>query len=201
MKREKRLSGKVLEWVRRRPEGTAVSAKELLHLAERAAVDQTLSRLARRGELQRVARGFYVAPIKSRFGSRPPRPGLVVESVAAHRGEEIARHGASTATVLGLTTQTPLAEVFITSGPSRTLRVGGTEVELRHAPRWQFAEGGKVGQAIRALAWMGPEEAREALPELETKLTPEELSQLVAARVVMPSWMAEEISQRLGRYA
>lgn len=37
------------------PEGAGLSAKALLHLGSRAAVDQTLSRLARSGELVRAA--------------------------------------------------------------------------------------------------------------------------------------------------
>ncbi len=55
-------------------EGVPVAAKELLHLGTRAAVDQTLSRLVRKGSLMRVSRGLYVRPIKGRFGVRPPEP-------------------------------------------------------------------------------------------------------------------------------
>ena len=40
------------------PESVPVSAKRLLHLGTRAAVDQALSRLARRGQLLRVGRGL-----------------------------------------------------------------------------------------------------------------------------------------------
>jgi hypothetical protein len=38
------------------PEGVPLAAKGLLHLGSRAAVDQTLSRLAARGELIRASR-------------------------------------------------------------------------------------------------------------------------------------------------
>ena len=51
------------------PEGTPVVAKELLHLGSRAAVDQALSRLVRRGTLMRAGRGIYVRPVESRFGA------------------------------------------------------------------------------------------------------------------------------------
>ena len=56
------------------PEGGLLSAKQFLHLASRAAVDQTLTRLTRDGKLRRVGRGAYAAPVVSRFGTRPPRP-------------------------------------------------------------------------------------------------------------------------------
>ena len=45
------LTGKVLKYISELPKGTPAGAKELLHLGSRDAVDQTLSRLVRRGEL------------------------------------------------------------------------------------------------------------------------------------------------------
>ena len=47
------LTKQVLSYVEAQPEGTALTAKGLLHLSNRAAIDQTLSRLARRGEIMR----------------------------------------------------------------------------------------------------------------------------------------------------
>ena len=56
------------------PEGGLLSPKEFLHLGSRAAIDQTLSRLAREGKLLRVGRGAYSLPVQGRFGVRLPRP-------------------------------------------------------------------------------------------------------------------------------
>ena len=50
-----RLSEKVLAHASTLPEGVPVTAKGLLHLGSRAAVDQALSRLTRRGALLRAA--------------------------------------------------------------------------------------------------------------------------------------------------
>ena len=44
------------------PEGRVLSPKEFLHMGNRTAVDQALSRLSRDGHLIRVDRGAYVAP-------------------------------------------------------------------------------------------------------------------------------------------
>ena len=146
------------------PEGTPVVAKELLHLGSRAAVDQALSRLVRRGTLMRAGRGIYVRPIESRFGTRPPVASKVVEAIAAQRGESVAPHGAAAANELGLTTQVPVREVYLASGRSRRLKLGAQVVELRHVPAWQLVLPGRpAGAAIRALAWLGPKRASEAL--------------------------------------
>ena len=44
----------------------------LLHLGQRAAVGQALSRLARSGRLMRIRQGVYMRPIESRFGRCAP---------------------------------------------------------------------------------------------------------------------------------
>ena len=56
-----RLSETVLRHAQGQPEGAPVPAKGLLHLGSRAAVDQALSRLARRGALLRAGRGVCPA--------------------------------------------------------------------------------------------------------------------------------------------
>lgn len=65
------LAETILSAAQALPEGGLLSAKEFLHLASRAAVDQTLTRLTREGKLMRVVRGAYAAPVISRFGARP----------------------------------------------------------------------------------------------------------------------------------
>ena len=54
------LAEQIMERVRALPEGAPVAAKGLLHLGSRAAVDQALSRLVRRGRLVRAGRGVYM---------------------------------------------------------------------------------------------------------------------------------------------
>lgn len=135
---KRRLTEQIVEHVAKLPEGTPVSAKALLHLGSRVAVDQSLSRLARRGALLRVGRGLYVHPVETRFGIRPPSAEHVVQALALAKGEVIASHGAAAANALGLTTQVPVRMVYLTTGRSRTLKLGKQAVELRHAPAWQF---------------------------------------------------------------
>ena len=189
------LATRIMEHASGLPEGTPLAAKELLHLGSRAAVDQALSRLARLGSLMRAGRGLYIRPIESRFGTRAPVASKVVEAIAAQRGESVAPHGAAAANELGLTTQVPVREVYLTSGRSRRLQLGAQVIELRHVPAWQLVLLGRpAGAAIRALAWLGPERASEALRTLQRKLPPTELQAVVAARAWLPTWMAQEVS-------
>src|SRR5207248_88904 len=106
----------------------------------------------------------YLRPIASRFGTRAPSVEQAVEALATQRGEVIVSNGAAAANALGLMTQIPVRSVYLTSGRSRTMSLGKQVVELRHAPRWQLALANRpAGEAVRALAWLGPEKAEVAL--------------------------------------
>jgi len=189
------LAKQILEYATGAPEGTPLVAKELLHLGNRAAVDQVLSRLVQRGALLRAGRGIYVMPVESRFGTRAPSALRMVEGLANHSGEIIVSHGAAAANALGLTTQVPMRAVYLTSGPNRRLKLGVQMLEFRHVPIWQLIFPGQAaGEVVRALAWLGPEKASKAIQKLRAKLQPSQLKEVASARSRLPTWMAQEIS-------
>lgn len=191
----KSLAQQILQYASQEAEGYLLTSKALLHLGKRAAVDQALSRLAARNRLLRVGRGLYVRPEKTRFGSRPPSTERVMRGIEERRGETVVPHGATEANSLGLTTQIPVREIFLTSGRTRKLSLGGREVELRHAPAWQLVMAHRAaGAAVRALSWAGSERAREIVTALRTRLSPGDMRELLAARSRLPTWMAREVS-------
>jgi hypothetical protein len=54
--------------------------------------------------------------------------------------------------------------------------------------------GRPAGDALRALAWLGPKHAAEALRTLGRKLSKAELREIAAVRSRLPTWMAQEVS-------
>jgi len=177
------------------PEGAAFRAKELLHLGSRAGIDQALARMERAGAVSRISRGLYIRPGAGRFGRRTPSPGKVVSALASATGETVAIHGAVAANALGLSTQTPLRSIYLTSGRSRRVEIGGQTVELRHAPGWQLLLPERpAGDAVRALSWAGPKRAREAINALRRRLAPAEQKDLLGLRGRLPTWLAREVS-------
>jgi len=182
------------------PEGGVLSPKEFLHLGSRAAVDQAFSRLVKSGRLLRVARGSYAPPVTSRFGSRAPSPQKVVESLAAARGETVVPHGAAAANALGLTQQVPIREAYLTTGRTRRIKLGRSEVIVKQAPRWMFVLSSQpAGAAIRALAWLGREHAQESVRKLHRSLPQSEWQALASHRASLPAWMAEAIGREAAR--
>lgn len=190
----------ILSQARALPEGGVLSPKEFLHLGSRSAIDQAFSRLAKTGRLLRVARGVYAAPVSGRFGSRAPAPEKVVKALAEQSGEIVVPHGASAANALGLTQQVPIREVYLTSGRTRKLTLGRSEVLVKHAPRWMLALGTRpAGAAVRALAWIGSTHASKSLASLRRTLPRSEWQALASARAMLPGWMAQAIGEEAAR--
>ncbi|MFT8233495.1 DUF6088 family protein [Pseudomonas guariconensis] len=193
----KTLPESILEHSRQLPEGQMLTPKEFLHLGSRAAVDQAFSRLAKAGQIIRAARGLYVAPTVGRQGM--PSMEKVVSGLASKCHEVIALDGAGSAKMLGLTTQVPNGDVFLTSGRDRTLNVGHAHAEIRHAPRWMLSLGATTaGAVVRALAWLGEAQVSVAMGKLRKQLTPLDWQALSSARSLFPSWMAVAIGREVG---
>ena len=192
------LPKRIMEHAGALPEATPLCPAALLHLGNRAAVDQALWRLARSGSLMRICQGVYMRPVETRFGLRSPRVGKALAALSKIWGETIVPCGGAAANCLGLTTQNPVRVVYLTSGPNRRLHFGSSIVELRHAPRWQLAAPHcRAGDVIRALAWLGREEVGDSLEAVLPMLSEADRDELAGARAVMPIWMAEAVSARL----
>jgi hypothetical protein len=168
----------------------------LLHLGTRPAIDQSLSRLARRGRLLRAGRGVYVSPVVTRFGSSAPLPERVIEELSSQRGETTVPSAAASANALGLTTQVPVRTVYLTSGRSRKLTLGKQVIELQHVPSWQLAFAKEpAGEIVRALAWAGPERVQEVLKEIEGKVPRSDLQKINEHISLFPGWLATALSR------
>ena len=190
------LTESILRKTNELPEGTPVSAKMLLHLGSRQAIDQSLSRLARSGKLLRPGRGIYVAPVKSRFGTHAPSAHRLVEELSIQRGEIVAPSGATSANALGLTTQVPIQTIYWTSGRKQKLKLGKHVVQLQHVPSWQLAFAKEpAGEILRALAWAGPERIQSVLAQIVGKVPKSEVQKLAQEATRFPGWVASALSR------
>ncbi|MFO7038597.1 DUF6088 family protein [Pseudomonas aeruginosa] len=181
----------ILERSQSLKEGEVLAPKEFLHLGSRAAVDQAFCRLVKSGQMMRVARGIYVSPVRTNSRTRAPSVASVVKSVAAQGKHGISVDGARSAKAVGLMKSTSGQEVYLTTGRSKQLVVGTRTVHLQHAPYWWFSLGSTpAGDALRALAWMGEEQAEKSARALRQRLAKAEWESLVSVRASLPSWMA-----------
>ena len=186
---------RVKQSVMRIPRGKPFTTKRLLRakLGPTVTVHKALSRLAAEGHIQRVARGVYVRPEKSRFVTNPiPNVHRVVEAIAKGNGETVQVHGAEAARRFGLSTQAPTQPTYYTSGPSREIQVGNLPVKMIHTSsrrKLQHA-GEQAGLALSALWYVGKEAMGPALiSQVESQLETEAFNQLIESET--PAWMSE----------
>lgn len=198
LRRMKTLPESILEHSKLLPEGGMLTPKEFLHLGSRAAVDQAFSRLAKVGLLIRAARGLYIAAKDGQRDKGTPALDKVVSSLASKTKAVIAVDGAGCAEMLGLISKAPVRNVFLTSGRSRTVKVGNVGVEIRHAPIWMLSLGSTTaGNAVRALAWLGKARVCAMLKQLRKRLSPADWQALGSVRYLLPSWMAAAIGHEM----
>ena len=148
---------KILKRIRGRGKGSVHTAKDFLDLGSRAAVDQALVRLAKRGVIRRLKRGVYDYPkVNPRLGMLTPSPDAMAKSIARRTDSKLQISGAQAANALGLSTQVPARIVYLTDGHSKSFRVGNQVVELRHAsPRNMSTAGRTSGTVFQALRYIG----------------------------------------------
>ncbi len=181
--------------VQRVPRGEPFTNNRFLKLGSRPAVDKAISRLVDEGVIERVVRGVFVRPRKSRFvGNVMPEVSRVIEVIAKSHGETIQVHGAEAARRFKISTQMPTRPVYYTSGPSREIRVGKLTVKLMHTSSHRKLQhaGKKPGLALTALWYLGKEQVNaETIRRIREGLSAEEFETL--RFTPMPGWMSQAI--------
>ena len=180
------------------PNGEPFSSTELLTLGTRAAIDHSLSRLAKAGVIVRITRGVYVRPITNEYvGQVTPDHFKIAQAVARGTGAQISINGAEAARRFGLSTQMSTQSLFSTTGRSRQIFIGKSKIRLQHTSSRKLALAGRpAGMALSALYYLGREEVTTAVIEkIKAKLAPAEFEQLRRSTELMPSWMSDVFYQ------
>jgi hypothetical protein len=140
-----------------------------LSLGNRQTVDIVLHRLARKGTIRRLARGIYDLPKEHpKLGKLLPSPEKIAEALVGRDCTRIQPTGAYAANILGLSEQVPAKVVFLTDGPSRTVKIGMTTIQLRRTTPKNMAMAGRLsGLLVQAFRELGKE-----------NITPERLNHL-----------------------
>ena len=195
------VPSKIMNIVRRHGRGKRIySYSDFAALGTRTAVDRALARLAKGGKLRRVARGLYDFPRHSKLldGSAPPSAEAVMEAIARRDEETIVPDHLVAANGLGLTTAVPVRPIFLTSGRSRSVKLGDRTIELRHAPakllRWS-ADPERL--AAQAILWLGKDIALDAVTKLREILSGRRIERLAQTRARVPLWATRVIDRVL----
>lgn len=172
--------------------GSLFTPTTFLDLGGRAAVDKALSRLAAAGTIRRLARGLYDYPKKHPvLGMLHPSPEDVVKALTQRDAVRLQPAGAYAANQLGLSEQVPAKIVFLTNGPSRTVKIGPMEITLRTtAPRNVAAAGRLSGLLIQAFRHLGRAYITpERIAHLRRTIPEAERAKILRDLRYAPAWM------------
>ena len=108
-------------------------------------MDLALHRLVKRKTLRRLARGLYECPRKhAELGLLSPDIEKVAKALAGKDRIRLQPAGAYATNLLGLSEQVPAKVVFLTDGPSRTVKIGRQEIQLRRTTPRNMATAGRL---------------------------------------------------------
>ena len=189
----------ILDRIRGQGRGKVFTPKDFLDLGSRDAADQSLSRLVKGGEIQRLGRGLYHFPrINERLGI-PIGPDLdeIAEALARQTGSRVVPSGAVAANRLGLSTQVPAKPVYLTDGRTREVKIGSTTFQLRHAAPKEFPAGCRtsamVFQALRHLGQVAVD--NQVLAQLRRALSADQRKELLRDARYTTDWIGAVVRQ------
>ena len=165
---------------------------DFLSLGSRQTVDIVLHRLVRKGTIRRLARGIYDFPKEHpKLGTLQPSPEKIAEALVDRDCTRIQPTGAYAANILGLSEQVPAKVVFLTDGPSRTVKIGSTTIQLRRTTPKNMAMAGRLsGLLVQAFRELGKENVTpERLKHLKRTIPLNARKELLKDIRFAPEWM------------
>jgi hypothetical protein len=186
------IEKRVVAAIHRRGRGAVFVPADFFELGSRGAVDITLHRLARKGIIRRLARGVYDLPNRHpTLGLLSPSAEAVAKALAGRDRIRIQPAGAYAANALGLSEQVPAKAVFLTDGPTRTVRIGRTTIQLRRTTARNMAASGRLsGLLIQALRELGEEHVTlERREHLKRTIPLKKRRELLKDLSLAPAWM------------
>ncbi len=203
-RKHKSIDYQILADINARGQGAVFVPTDFLDLGSREAVDVVLHRLVQKAIIRRLARGIYDFPEEHPIlGKLLPSPEKIAEALVGRDCTRIQPTGAHAANILGLSEQVPAKVVFLTDGPSRSLKIGATIIQLRRTTPKNMAMAGRLsGLLVQALRELGKEHITpERLEHLKRILPADKRRELLKDIRLVPEWMhsifrklAEEIA-------
>jgi len=161
---------KVLNRIYGNGRGWAFSQADFADLGVRSTIDSALHRRQAEGLIRRVVRGIYDYPRDSKALGGPVSPDVdqVAHALARKFGWRIQPDGATAQNLLGLSTQVPARNVYLSDGPDRSYKIGKTTLAFEHSvlkeAGFRLPESRLVVQALKAFG--------------EDQITPKVLTQI-----------------------
>ena len=163
-----------------------------------------LHRLVEQGSIRRLARGVYDLPREHpTLGPLLPSPEAAAKALAGRDRTRFQPAGAYAAKALCLTEQVPARVVFLTDGPTRTIHIGATTIQLRRTtPKSMETAGRLSGVVIQAFRELGRDHVTpERIAHLERTIPAAKRREQLEDLKLAPAWMHPHFHRLAGAKA
>jgi|ERR1017187_6505883 hypothetical protein len=189
---------KILSSIYGKGRGWAFTPKHFQGLGSRNAIDSALKRYKKLGTIRQLAFGLYDYPQKHpTLGLLNPTTDAIAKALAGRDAIRLQPSGAYAANLLGLSDQIPMKVVFLTDGPTRSVKLGKQTITLKRTTPKNMATAGKSsGLVIQALRHLGQRHMDDSLiVHLRTRLTDDDKKQLLKDLTYASAWVADVMRQ------
>ncbi len=186
------IDAQILAAVRAKGQGAVFAPADLLEMGSRTAVDVALHRLVEQGSVRRLARGGHDVPREHpTLGPLLPSMESVAKALAGRDRTRLQPAAAFAANAPGLTEQVPAKVVFLTDGPTRTVRIGATTIQFRRTTPKNMETAGRLsGLVIQAFRKLGKDHVAPAqITHLKRTIPATKRRELLADLRLAPTWM------------
>ena len=176
---------------------------------KRDAVDKTLQRMVRNGELRRIDRGLYDRPVINALTKRLTRPDYrsVIDAIARRDQLRLLVDGMTAANDLGLTDAVPARVTIHTDARRRGVKLDNLAIEFKQtAPSRLYWAGRPAMRVVQALHWLKdtlPSDRERIVDKLSKVLADPQhgnaiRKDLLAGFALLPSWMQSVVRELPG---
>ncbi|MEQ9286345.1 MAG: DUF6088 family protein [Cyclobacteriaceae bacterium] len=195
------IEKEILTKVKKAKGGALFFNDDFARMGSGDAVKKALSRLEKKEELTRVARGIYTRPKTSKLLGLPVLPGIqeVARAIAKRDRAKAIPTGAMALYQLGLSSQIPLNAVYLTDGSPRSVQIGKSRIVFKKtAPKNLAVQGEASLLVIQALKEIGREhvsgEQKKRVLEVLKKENPHKLNHDIR---LAPAWIRPIMKEAL----
>lgn len=179
--------------------GTVYVAVDFVDISDKTSVNAYLARLVDEGLIRRILRGVYDKPEYNDFLEEyvAPSPDKVANAIARNFGWTIVPCGDTALNLLGLSTQVPVAWVYVSDGTYKEYTYDNTTIQFKRTTNKEVSKlSYKTALTVQALKALGKDKIDDmVISRLGKLLTAEEKQTMLEEAKAATSWIYKYIKQ------
>lgn len=186
----------IFEKIKKARRGSLFFIDSFAAIGNARAVNKSLERLVKSGELYRMAMGIYVRPAKDKIlGAVLPGIDEIAIAIAKRDKARIVPTGSYAMYKLGLTTQVPLNVVYYTDASARKIKIGKQSITFKKTSAKNLSAIGSISKlAIQALRTIGQDKVKASeIKKIKELLKKEKPYHLQHDLKLAPEWIRKQI--------